>query len=282
MSNPKAHHYVPVFYLKQWANDKGLLTLYTRPWKHVVCDDVAPSATGYEHNLYTLEGVAEDSRFWLEKEFMARTIDSPAAEILKDMLRGHKVLDGESRSIWTRFIVSLMMRTPESVRNIQQLGKDALFAALATNPQEFLKVRTPSSPETLVEWVQQNAPAVVDNFGKANMPKFIDSPKIVETLFKMHWCLVDFRTSSHSLLSSDRPLVRTAGLGDPACIVALPLGPRMGFFACGNPSLQQGILRSNKTQLAKRLNVSVITQARKYIYGADRSHKAFVEMRLPR
>jgi hypothetical protein len=57
MSHPINHHYLPVFYLRQWRNANGKVIRYHRPYKDVVASPIAPNNTGYEPGLYTLHGL---------------------------------------------------------------------------------------------------------------------------------------------------------------------------------------------------------------------------------
>jgi hypothetical protein len=51
MSDPEKHHYLPVFYLKQWAALDGRVIRYFRPNSQVVAHPIAPKNTGYEQGL---------------------------------------------------------------------------------------------------------------------------------------------------------------------------------------------------------------------------------------
>jgi len=77
MNEPINHHYLPVFYLKQWCGDDGKVVRYYRPYREVVPSTVIPDNTGYEPNLYTLEGFPTDLRASIETHYMGPEIDQP-------------------------------------------------------------------------------------------------------------------------------------------------------------------------------------------------------------
>ena len=56
MSDPEKHHYLPVFYLKQWAALDGRGIGCYPPKREVIARPIAPKNTGYEHGLYSLDG----------------------------------------------------------------------------------------------------------------------------------------------------------------------------------------------------------------------------------
>jgi hypothetical protein len=64
------HHYIPEFYLRQWAAKNGQLVEYSKPWGDIVKPKrVYPRQTGFEDRLNELSGLPEDTRQHLEKHF---------------------------------------------------------------------------------------------------------------------------------------------------------------------------------------------------------------------
>jgi Protein of unknown function (DUF4238) len=54
MKLPK-HHYIPVFYLREWVDSKNRLMEFSRPTrKEVKARDTAPTGTGYVRGLYRM------------------------------------------------------------------------------------------------------------------------------------------------------------------------------------------------------------------------------------
>lgn len=282
MSDPIDHHYLPVFYLKQWANANGRIVRYHRPYREVVRGQITPSNTGYEPYLYTLEGYPLAARQAIEKEFMGPVVDGPAAEALRILLQRDKnKLTQERRTGWTRYLMSLRVRNPEMMTEISHEARSQLSRELLRNPAEYEALKRDSDPATLLEFVEKNAPLVLDNFGKTLLPALIDNRKIGEAIFQMKWWVIDFSSSAVSLLTSDRPFVMTAALAEDRCVIALPLGPRHAFFATRQNQLITGTLgKKGVTGVAKALNESIVTQAIKHVYGSDSSHLRFIEKRL--
>ena len=78
MTDPIKHHYSPIFYLRGWCDSvTGQLTAYSRPYKDVIPKTVHPAATGYEPFLYTMEGLPDDQKQTIEKDYMAAKVDDP-------------------------------------------------------------------------------------------------------------------------------------------------------------------------------------------------------------
>jgi len=281
MSEPINNHYLPVFYLKQWAGEDGRIVRYHRPHQRVVCHPISPSNTGYEPHLYALDGYPTEKRQAIETEFLGPMVDSPSATALQKLIYTPNGLDSNHRGAWTRFLISLLLRNPESLANIQEKGRQVLVQQLATQPEYYEAIKRPTDPSTLFEWIVQNEKHLLDNFGKHALPHLINSELLGQTIFGMHWCVVKFPGSAQSLLTSDRPVILTAPLKDQNCILALPVGPQSAFFACReNSILQEALGKNTPTGVVKALNVSLAAGAQKHVYGADRTHLAIVEKRF--
>src|SRR4051812_43422365 len=119
MSVPKKHHYLPEFFMQRWANDQGNVTEYRRPHKDLVVKQRHPAATGYMFELYSNKNKADPvERQALELVFMQK-VDALAAEALAYLeAEGSKPKDADLQSAWSRFLMSLMHRSPERVQYI--------------------------------------------------------------------------------------------------------------------------------------------------------------------
>ena len=112
--------------------------------------------------LYSLLGVQDAERNTIELDFMGPAIDEPAAEAHQTLLeRGVPGLSDEQKAAWSRFIVSLMVRTPDKVQDIRAKGREKLRQTLEADPEEYATVRNGNPAETLWEWLQQNNPHVL-------------------------------------------------------------------------------------------------------------------------
>jgi hypothetical protein len=85
MSKEGRHHYIPVFYLKQWATDKGRLCEFSKPYDRVKPRKTHPDGTGYVDGLNTVEGLPPAEARFLEDVFF-QIADDAAARALKILL----------------------------------------------------------------------------------------------------------------------------------------------------------------------------------------------------
>lgn len=97
----RRHHYIPTFYLKQWAMDDGCVCQFSRPHHRVVAKRKHPEATGYMDDLYSVDGAPPEIRSYLEDHFLART-DQLAHDALQCFRNDRLDLSDDLRSGWTR------------------------------------------------------------------------------------------------------------------------------------------------------------------------------------
>jgi hypothetical protein len=232
----------------------------------------------YEPYLYSYEGISGEERHEIETNFMTHRIDTPAALIVQKIFGGgFTALTTEERSDFTRFVMSLRARHSDAVALALSESKRQLTAALARDPEEYLAAKEPGSPSTLIEWTEQHTPALYRNFGVSIIPGVITDNKTGEHIFRMPWWVHETRVAGIDLLISDRPCLLEGNAVDGLCLIALPLGPSMLFFACNDPQRTRGLRTMNETQLVKAINRASVGYAARRVYATGQHHSALVK-----
>ena len=111
------HHYIPAFYLKQWAGTDGRLCEMSRPYDVVKPKQVHPDGTGYARGLYTLQGLPPEAANVVETRFL-KDADNLGAVALRAFVE-NRDLDLALRTAWSRFTISLLLRNPEAVEEMK-------------------------------------------------------------------------------------------------------------------------------------------------------------------
>lgn len=279
------HHYIPEFYLKQWTSVDGQLVEYCRrPRKKgniVIARKTYPGGTGYERGLYSIFGVPDDIKDIVENKYLSQA-DGEAAICLRQMVDDKLVPSGRGKAAWIRFVLSLMHRNPEGVaRSFDAIKKHYSESNLDEALERYIKERRPTDPEKLEDFLEMMAPKAVSQANANHLLSVISSPKVGNAIMRMQWFVVKMVGLKHSLLTSDRPIVMTNGLGKTHSHLILPISPDHIFVAAASESevkklkdlSQGGVMASN-------LNDRIARQARKFVYGVDSSQTRFVENRL--
>jgi hypothetical protein len=254
---------------------------YSRPYDAVKPKRVHPDGTGYVRGLYTVPRNDPRVAEFIEREFL-KTTDNVAAGVLRMLKSGQPIAwTTDTRSAWSRSIISLMMRDPEYVA---RMGAEVVGFFDPTSSElndKYRQIRKPDDPETYEEYIAKTGhPA-----GRASaiaMQTIIDSPRMGGHLNQMRWSVVTFKNAEHALLTSDRPIIMTNGMVKPRDHLALPIGPLSLFVAVNNLETENIIKSMNPRQLMEQVNDRVALQARRFVYGSDDRQLRFVANRLGR
>jgi hypothetical protein len=178
------------------------------------------------------------------------------------------------RHAWTRFVLSLLIRYPESVSEMKlHLRKNV--------ERLYLETRKPEEPETFAEYeAKMETNELARLHAKLMMDLMLDS-RMGRLIFGMHWGVVSFTNHRYELLTSDRPVVSNQ-FPISANHMCLPISPTMLFFACATEQAGAEFRQLDSRDVMKVMNEFVAGRARKYVWGTDDRQLRFVENRLGR
>jgi hypothetical protein len=177
--------------------------------------------------------------------------------------------------------MTLLHRTPEAIESLRE-------RMLREYPQAFQWIRDAyaaegrdADPEALQrELADVNARAIQQAL-QATLQTVMDSGEVGNRLIEMKWGVLSLIGTKYPLLTSDRPIVMTNGIGRPDSYMILPISPDKVFVAAGSEKTAAEIIEQDRQrQLGRMLNDRVVRQARRYAYGSDDSQLAFIEKRL--
>jgi hypothetical protein len=239
-----------------------------------------PAGTGYEKDLYRVEGLPDALAQAVESKFM-HMVDTEANYALQKIVSGDDTpWDARMRSAWTRFILSLRFRNPEAVHVIKRQMEDVWKAGVDNLQANYDKLRRPSDPPTFEEFMALTEPEAPHKAALMLLQQIIDNQRVGPTIFDMHWSRVSLAGSNLPLLTSDRPLNMPYGLAAQEAYIALPIGPRMLFVAGHDDIWAKRLAAANPTAVVKNMNLAVVSAARKFVWGFDNCQLAFVRNRM--
>lgn len=282
MKKEQKHHYIPEFYLKQWAGPDGrLIEFCRRHYNQVIPRPTHPGGTGYIRGLYTMRDAPQHVADLFEDRYLS-VADGIAAESLRVMLDNHMVPTGDQKIGWTRFMLSLLYRTPEGIARssamVKQWFEDHQLEELR---KVYAELKRPEDPATPEEYMKLHGNLATSRTTIQHLMDIIESVRVREAFMAMQWHLGRIAGLKHSLLTSDRPYVMTDGIAHADSHFVMPLSPAHIFIAANTDQKVAEIKSlSSSGELAYRLNDRVVRQARKFVYAIDRSQLRFVENRL--
>jgi hypothetical protein len=275
------HHYIPAFYLKQWARDKGRLCEFSKPHDRVKPRKTYPEGTAYVHGLNTVEGLPPAETHFLEEVFF-QIADDTAARALRILLTPPPwTLTPKERSGWSRFIMSLLVRNPESMQRYKEVAAAIFREALPRIEATYAKEHGPGDPPTYAEYAQLHGPNPAARTIVRVVQKLADNEELGRRINSMRWTVLSDPDPKFELLTSDRPMLMTNGIGPPRGHLIMPISPSHIFVATNNVETENHVrtVWKNRDAIAQ-VNDRVASQARKYVYSADDRPLAFVSNRL--
>ena len=249
----------------------------TRFPRGVVPNRRHPDAVGFEYGLNTIPGAPPEVATYLEDAFFA-VVDTHAADALHHLLHyGPNMPNARLRDGWSRFIMSLVHRTPEKVEWFSRVWSAKFEEAVADARREEEKLakeaKTPYAPKPAnLELRRAISLARV-------MQTIVDSADVGKFINGMKWGVLELH-EGFELLTSDRPVIVTNGIKGEESHIVVPISPRKFFIAANTQKKLNEICELGAKNLARTSNDVVVSQAHRYVYGTDDSQLFFVEKRL--
>jgi hypothetical protein len=271
MSKEGKHHYIPVFYLKQWVGADGRLCEYSKPHDKVKMRHVHPGGTGFVHGLYSVPGLPLEVSQYVER-FHMQHADTKSAIALRALLDQKIVGDGLSWDVkiwWAIFLYGLVLRTPAHLAKLQEGIKKPIIV-------DRVKLEKDGTPSVVQPAIPLRAP-----FAAAELlPNMFMSELLIQGINKMAWFTIHVRGAKHSILTSDRPIIMSRGLAGPNAFLLIPLSPTCIFIAAKSPKMAKKLKEMDIEKLIVSVNDRVAKQAMSFVYGMDDRHLLFVSRRL--
>jgi hypothetical protein len=276
------HHYVPQFLLSKWIGTntvtKNSVIEFRLRLRGSPARERPPSATGFEKDLLKLSSpsLTNDELHALETVVM-KAVDTAAAPVLEILLKdGVRSLTTSQRCDWARFLNSIRLRQPRFVRhNVKERGAKQLEEEFSKDHEEYTILAGPGDPPTALEWVRENMPGRVENFGLGVVPAALDHLKTIERVINLNWGVCDFTRERNELLLSDNPLI-SLGSTKPEWVLALPISPTILFLACQADGTVKRLQDAKSSEIIKRVNQSSVNQATQWVYASSTAPQRFI------
>jgi Protein of unknown function (DUF4238) len=188
MRTPRDHHFLPVFYLKQWAAPESA-KLIEHSIKHhrLISKPVGPRATGFKTDLYSFPELPPELVAWMEKSFFMH-VDDKASVALKMHLAAQK--DGWSEelvSAWSRFLIGIHLRHPAAMEELRTAALSVWEKSGVAHQAGYLAIRSPDDPETFDGFLL-NRDALASVKMQVNLiVRSFDNIILGNHFNKMHW-----------------------------------------------------------------------------------------------
>lgn len=200
------HHYIPQFYLRPWLGIDHKLQEFRRGHgNRVQSGRYGTKSTGYVEDLYALPGVSEDTRHKIENMFMM-PVDTSAMRARNLLLQGTIPTD-ELRPAWARFLLSLLLRSPEQIAAFKtRVAADWRKPDTAMQAR-YEKARKPHWPETFEEMMRSVDPALAERTAVLMATRMIQRETVIKLFMSALWWVFDISEFDDlTFMTSDHPV----------------------------------------------------------------------------
>jgi len=224
LSEPLKHHYLPEFYLSRWRNAQAKVIEFRFRFGKLEARPTSTKGTGYRPRLYSKSEGPDPHK--IEKGFMKK-LDTKASKVLDLFEAGvtPEQLSAAQRSDWSRFIMSLWMRTPADIQTMKECYCAEFGAPTAREEAKYRERRQPGWPETFAEALSQRPATRVQDDALDVAIRMMDHEGLGGILNNMIWYIIDVSASGERLLTSDRPVMFDLPLVQHDSYVFMPISP---------------------------------------------------------
>ncbi|NEJ94344.1 DUF4238 domain-containing protein [Rhizobium leguminosarum] len=278
---PIKHHYIPAFYLSRWA-DSGKVTEFAKVHDgKIAVKAKAPERTGYQERLYEMQGFEPELAQQVEEKYF-KPIDTMAADALELLYKhGHAApWTSKSRTAWTRFVLSLLLRCPEDIEAFRGWWHDDFGRTDPEGEERYRETRGPDDPATFAEYLDGQPLTVKEKYLFEVLNSLLEHDSVGTNINNMNWRVLETPASAPRLLTSDRPVIRSNSLKGEKSHVALPIGPRLLWIASNDMRFLNDLRGIDQTRLVKECNRQVVEGAVRFVWSADESQTRFIEKRF--
>ncbi|TCA18563.1 DUF4238 domain-containing protein [Rhizobium leguminosarum bv. viciae] len=262
LNNPSHdHHFVPVFYLKNWivGPEKRLAEFADRKHVGVKGRWTGPKGTGYEKFLYDSKDGRSHS---LEATFFEPT-DSLAAVAMATFFSKGPDLDWTPRlrSAWTRFLMTMMMRHPEDLETFRRTMWEDWTNLTEEMKQAYLSQKPGNFAGTAEEWWESNRDELMETAMLRTLRGLMDNANVGAVINGMAWNTAILEPATVPLLTSDRPVLTTTSLTEEDAFIIMPLSPTRLFVAVRREETMATIRGWSIDELVQIVNDEVVARA---------------------
>lgn len=157
MNEPRDHHFIPAFYLSEWAGTSGKLVEYTRKYGKLIAKPVGPRSTAFERDLYAFNDLPPDQRRYLKKVWFGY-LDRTAADALAVHLGKGAPWTNDLVNAWSRFVFGVHFRHPHAMPALRPAAKDIWDGSGADCQAEWEKIKPEGLPATFDDYLARVDP----------------------------------------------------------------------------------------------------------------------------
>lgn len=286
----RRHHYVPQFYLRNFADPKTDGKVWIYAWTGEKLNAASPRDLAVEkdyHTVTTHEGIKD--RHTIEETL--GVLENKAAPVIQKILRGD-ILTLEEHQFFVVFVAQVLLRVParrdEAGRMmagvLKQIAmrfasdKESYHRDYCRFQEETGDIST-VDPEEVRQFMLSGDCVVEANPTAALGLSLSAIDTVVTCLLKMKWVVLEAR-GRFKFITCDNPVFfcdptirhqtwQGVGLMNPGVEVSFPLSPKVAAFASYHEGPRDRITVT--PEIVRRFNQQTVRSAHRYIFSCEES-----------
>lgn len=207
-------------------------------------------------------------------------VDHTAVKARDLMLENKIPVDPEIRACWARFLISLVFRNPEEISKFKLSGSHSLRQPDPVLQQDYESSKNEGDPALFEDWLEQNDPTYFERESVLMITDLMQHKNVTNLIRMMQWRVINTSNVSRRLMTSDRPVVMTNGIGRYDGHVGIPISPTRLFVAFTCSSFADEFCSMPIGKIVRSVNEAVVGQAKKYVYAVDGANVAQVRREM--
>ncbi len=276
-------HYIPKFYFSPWINDEGHLYRHGLQRDQLISNKKTPTQICYQRNINTLnDEIFPEMKHFLE-DWFTREIDNKAPAVLEKLIREKNVsnaLNGSEYAVLANFVISLIIRRPESMEMLVKEGPDTLRQYVEVEDKKLLSEDVFNLTPRLQEYANAELPGLIENSGRLLAPEIIVNGDWRDALLARQWRVADhsqYLSTVGSLITCDRlPVCLGLSYSDPNSLIVLPISPHRVIYI-SSPERNAEERESGDGILALATNKAMAACCTRFVFSNDRANKNVIE-----
>lgn len=242
----------------------------------IVFKHKGPASMGYKDDLYALFDVPESLKQWLEENFF-QSADNDASIALRRMLAGDLQFDNDMRSSWSRFIMSLMARTPDRIEYVRGAYEAEIPNFRHSLEEAYDLDNIGKVPQPTAEQREAAIKQAISLGTGRLIQGVMDLPNIGVQLNGMIWNIRTIEAAGgRFFLTSDKPVYLSKGLQHDDAFFTLPISSTKLFLASKSQAELDRLGQMSEADIVQAVNKTVVQQAIKYVYAKSDLERNFV------
>jgi len=280
--DPRKHHYVPVFYQKNFTNDAGLLWVYDRARQ--TYKELHPLSVCFERDLYTVKPEGKPPDMQVETKVL-RLVDSMGSAGIRDFLSNKPSRSTEEAVAffmafqWTRVpIMSRDIRVTYAklIQELCRISFSSVERAESMLQQHERETGDAAglTPESMVEAVKEKQFEIVATEAAFLRTMIEQAESLTRVLLQLDWEVL-IASPETGFIISDCPVVVVpprgsdqVGFAVPGSAKYFPLS-RSLCLRLGEPGRRRRRRRLDKESV-RTINLNIAANSERFIMGPSR------------